>query len=35
MQQFLAMAQPELHQDAAETIDNAAIGTILHKGNLT
>ena len=24
MQQFLTMAQPELHQDAAETIDNTA-----------
>lgn len=29
------MAQPELHQDAAEAVDNAAIGTILQKGNLS
>lgn len=29
------MAQPQLKQDAAETIDNAAIGAILQKGNLT
>lgn len=35
MQQFLAMAQPELYQNAAQAIDNAAIGAVLQQGDLT
>ena len=31
VQQFLAMGQTQFQQNAAETIDNAAIGAILHQ----
>ena len=35
VKQFLAIAQAQFQQDSAEAIDNAAIGAILHQGNLT